>query len=144
MKCLSRGAGYTLIELLAVLVLLCIVAAITGVSVSRQMDKSRIKDEAMRLRNTMRHARDLSIVERIPYIVIVNSSESSYTLMRADEQGAKPHALPRGISIEDGAEVVFWPKGNSTGGAFVIRDEHERRYEVYVEVSTGASRLSRL
>lgn len=144
MKCRSSRAGYTLIELLAVLALLSIVVAIAGISISRQMDKTRIKDEAMRLRNTMRHARDLSIVERIPYIVIVNSTEGSYTLRRADRQGAKPHALPRGISIEESAEVVFWPKGNCTGGSFVIRDEHERRYEVDVEVSTGASKLTRL
>lgn len=144
MKCPSRNGGFTLVELLAVLFLLSITIAIAGISIGKAMDKARIKDEAIRLRSTMRHARDRSMVERMPYIVIVNSSDGAYAMTRADKRDAAMHALPKGLRIEEGGEVVFWPKGNSTGGSFTIADEKQRRYRVDVEPSTGASKLSGL
>jgi hypothetical protein len=49
--------------------------------------------------------------------------------------------LPKDVSMQP-AEIVFFPKGDSTGGRLVITDQEKNEYEVEVDRTTGAARLS--
>ena len=63
---LKSQAGFTLVELLAVLFIIAVATAVVGVSLGRSLEKERLRQEVTGVRNLMAHARDRALTERRP------------------------------------------------------------------------------
>ena len=136
---LKRQAGFTLVELLAVLFIIAVSTAVVGVSLGRSLEKERLRQEVTGVRNLMAHARDRALTERRPVTFFVQAEGGLYGL-----EGGRTLKVGRGLSFKEDALLVFFPKGNSTGGEVLLSSPEGRQYRVQVDPVTGEARLQRL
>lgn len=142
-RTLSAGnRGFTLFELAVVLFIIGLSLAVVAVSAGRLHEKSVFQEEARRIYLTLQHGRSAALMERKEIVFRINGETGSYWL---DDEGTarNRHAVP-GRFVLTGAEVIFFPKGNSTGGAIGLSDEKGTRYEIAVDPVLGTSRIKRL
>lgn len=135
----KNRAGFTLVELLAVLFIIAVSTAVVGVSLGRSLDKARLRTEVTGVRNLMAHARDRALTERRPVTFFVQAEQGSYGL-----EGTSSLMIGKGLSFREDALIVFFPKGNSTGGEVFISAPEGRQYRVHVDPVTGEARIERL
>lgn len=144
MRYLSRNlseSGFTLLELIVVLIILSIAMTVGTISIQRAHEKGFLKDEAQRVHGALRQARDISLIDRIPITFVANAEEGSFWLEKEGGIYKKIQKLPQGLEIQ-GEPIVFMPKGNSTGGTIVIkRSEQDRGYVIEVDSVTGTAKI---
>jgi prepilin-type N-terminal cleavage/methylation domain-containing protein len=144
-KTLTAGnkSGFTLLELLVVLFIVGIIVSIVAVSVGRLRDKTVFTEEARRIYLTIKHARETAILDRREVAFRLNEEANTYWL---DYPGSKPsdnHAVPNRFIIT-GADIFFFPKGNSSGGLIEIRNEKGQKYAIEVNQVLGTPSIKRL
>lgn len=144
MKYLSDKRGFTLLELVAVLFIIATAAGLVAVAVGKSFDKAQLREEAVRLHNTMAHARELALVERVPVFLKLDNEANLYWLEMNGTKLGKTHTLPRGLFLRTKGEVVFLPKGQSSGGEVVIENEKKKGYIIDVDPVTGKPKLKRI
>jgi general secretion pathway protein H len=136
--------GFTLIELIVVLIILGIAMAVGTISIQRAHEKSILKDEVLRVHGTLRQARDTSLMDRIPITFVLNADDGNFWLEKEGGVHGKIRELPQGLEIQ-GMPIVFMPKGNSTGGTITVKkSEQYRGYVVDVDSVTGTAKIRRL
>lgn len=147
---LGQG-GFTLLELLLVLFIVGLAVGLVAVNMGRGLDSSRARQDAGRLYASLRHARALALTDRVPVAVapLVDDGAApgdwprAYRIERAGRRTGKVVALSRGLTLR-GETVVFFPKGDSTGGVLSIRETESRGYDVEVDPVTGKPRVTRI
>jgi general secretion pathway protein H len=144
MRFLSEKEGFTLLELVVVLFIIAVAAGLVAVAVGKSFEKAVLRDEAMRLRNTLRHARELALLERTPSLVKLDSEQNAYWIELNEAKQGSVHALPRNVALRTDGEVAFFPKGQSSGGEVLIEDENKRGYIIEVDPVTGEPKLRRI
>lgn len=127
-----------MIELLAVLFILAVATSVVGISISSTLEKSRLRQEVAGVRNLMGYARDKALTERRPVIFYVKKN-GSYGL-----EGGRALVIGKGLKFKSDSKVIFFPKGNSSGGEVGIVSAEGRAYRVYVDPATGESSIKRL
>ena len=142
-KVRSSQAGFTLFELLLVLFIIGMAAAVVMSSGSRMQEKSIFNTEARKLYLTVKHAREMSIIERINIVFKVDKDAKKYWIAYADDRTSETHSVPQKFTIE-GEDISFFPKGNSSGGRIEIGNEKGQKYEVTVDQVFGTSSIKRL
>jgi len=154
----SGNSGFTLFELLIVLILIGISASIVFLSLGVAHEKTILRDTARRAYLQIRHAREVSVLEQTVVTLTVGEEGRGYSITtgqppekREDRvSGGKGGnrrilysvRLPDGISIE-GNELIFYPRGESSGGSLVIRDNEGRAFRIVVEALSGKARLAK-
>jgi general secretion pathway protein H len=135
--------GFTLLELIVVLFVVAVAAAVTTVSINRAYEKGVLKEQALRVHALLRGARERAIMDRMPVTFVTDGEDRSYWLEgRKGLLGAKRH-LPPGIKI-GGEPIVFFSKGNSTGGLITVEQEGGKTYVIEVDEITGRARIERI
>lgn len=135
--------GFTLVELIVVLVVAGVALAIVTLSLNRAYQKSVLREEATRLQGTLRHARDTSLLMRLPVLFALDEEEDAYWLESDGQVRGNVKRLPDGVELT-GTEVVFLPKGNTTGGWVTIRRADGAGFTVEVDTVTGKAEVRRL
>ncbi len=135
--------GFTLIELIVVLIILSVASAIAVVSVGRAHEKRVFKEQALRVQGTLRHARDISLLDRIPVTFALEEEDGKFWLEKDGAPYGRVRTLPEGFELA-GEGIVFLPKGNSTGGFITIKKEDGRGYAIEVDTVTGIAKVRRL
>ncbi len=136
--------GFTLLELIVVLLVIAVAAAMTTVSINRAYEKSVLKDQAMRVHGALRHARDKALLERMPVTFVPDEEARSFWLKRRDDELlGKVRHLSSGIEIH-GGPIVFFSKGHSTGGSITIENKNGRGYVIEVDEVTGTAKVGRI
>jgi len=141
---LSDKKGFTLLELIAVLFIIATAAGLVAVGIGKSFDKAELREEASRLRNTLRHARELALIERVPVFVNLDSEGNLYWIEMNNEKQGEAHLLPRGLFLRTEGKVVFLPKGQSTGGEVIIENKNKKGYIINVDPVTGEPKLKRI
>ncbi|MDP2167052.1 MAG: GspH/FimT family protein [Thermodesulfovibrionales bacterium] len=136
-------SGFTLLELLLVLFIAGIAISIVAVSVTRVYEKTVFKEEIKRLYTSLRQARDMAVLQRAVFAFSVDAGGGSYRLEKDGEAYGSPNVMPPDVRIK-GDRIMFFPKGNSTGGSIEIDGPHERKYLIEVEAVTGRAKVRRL
>ncbi|TCI07477.1 type II secretion system protein GspH [Dyella soli] len=135
--------GFTLLEMLAVILLIGIAAAAVAVSVTQGLASARVRAASGELAAALRATRTQAIVHEDERSFDVDTRANTY---RAS--GGEPVRLPAGMRIgitsakEDQVNVTtgrirFFADGSSTGGHITLQRER-RQWRVNVSWLTGA------
>lgn len=136
----SFARGFTLLELIVVMLIVSVAVSIVAVSVSRSYEKTALREEALRLRGMMGLAREQAVLQRVPF-AFAFGDDTCWLEKNGSPYGRRLRLAP-GVSIE-GQTIVFFPKGNSTGGGIDVSKEGRWGYKIEVDPVTGEASLGR-
>lgn len=138
--------GFTLVELLVVMVIAALVLGLVGTSISRNISGAEMRSAAGKLAASLRYTRTRAILDKEEKVFTVDTENRSY-------QAPKREAviLPEGMKValttarseltaENVGGIRFYPDGGSTGG-FVELDANGRIYRVDVAWLTGEASI---
>lgn len=142
------GRGFTLFELLVVLALLALVAALVPPMLTRGFPATSLKAAAREVAAGLRETRGRAIGRNADATFTVDVEARSY---RIGDEGAD-RVLPRALEIalytaeseliDGGAGTIrFFADGSSTGGRVSVSYQ-ERRYDIVVDWLTGQVKVS--
>ena len=134
--------GFTLFEMLAVIVLIGIAVAVTAVSMSRGLASARINAASSELVAALRATRTQAIVHGAQRNFVFNTHHLTYR--GADGRKVKlpsgMHASINSASVDTDsngiARIRFFPDGSSTGGRITLWSGR-RQWHVNVSWLTG-------
>jgi len=144
----GRGDGFTLLELIVVLVLLGAAAAVVVPSFTGGMLGLQLETASRDLVTRMRQARVDAVARQAVFRVVLgaeSSQGSQYTLV--DEYGREinRYALPKGISLTAKEElpltISFYPNGRSSGGSFGLKRDGGKELTILVDPITGFGKV---
>jgi general secretion pathway protein H len=142
----SRAHGFTLLEMLAVILLIGIAAAAVSISVTQGLASARVRAASSELAGALRATRAQAIVRGAEQNFDVDTRANSYRDARQHDIN-----LPKGlrVSITSAAEdqpndhtgrIRFFPDGSSTGGRITLQSG-KRQWHVNVSWLTGEVRV---
>jgi prepilin-type N-terminal cleavage/methylation domain-containing protein len=131
------AAGYTLPEIMVVILIGAMIAGLTFPSMSKVLRRSRLEEAAGRLESALRLSRQKALARRTHYRMTIDAVTNGYGVAFADTDGTwvsdtdSSYTFPSGILFEGDAngtsfggggassiEIVFEPRGTlSTGNA---------------------------
>jgi general secretion pathway protein H len=141
----KRQLGFTLIELIVVLVLVAAMVAIAASAMSRQLPGQRLHESARELAAQLRYTRAQAIAsgESKLFTLDANSREWQAGGQRKGKLARDIATGARNEQQRDGvAAVRFFPEGAATGGRFLL-SHGEAAWQVDVQWLTGEVSLQR-
>jgi general secretion pathway protein H len=141
--------GFTLVELLVVLVIASLVLALVGTSISRSVSGAEMRVAARKMTASLRYTRTRAILDKQEQVFLVDTENRKYMAPKRPEV-----ELPEGMKValttarseltaESVGGIRFYPDGGSTGG-FVELDANGRVYRINVAWLTGEASLERM
>jgi general secretion pathway protein H len=146
----SKGQrGFTLVELLVVLVIAALALSLVGTSISRSIGGAEMRTAARKVAASLRYTRTQAILSKSEQVFLVDTDKR--TFKAADRETEE---LPEGMNVElntarseltseTAGGIRFYPDGGSTGGN-VRLEANGRVYQVSVTWLTGEASLERL
>lgn len=142
------AAGFTLVELLVVLVIVSLALALVGTSISRSISGAEMRNAARKVAASLRYTRTQAILTKSEKVFLVDTEKRTF---RAGDRAAEE--LPEGLNVElntarseltseSAGGIRFYPDGGSTGGN-VRLEANGRVYQVNVTWLTGEASLQR-
>jgi len=140
--------GFTLVELLVVLVIASLVLTLVGTSISRSIGGAEMRTAGRKLAASLRYTRTQAIITKSEQVFLVDTEAKTYT---AAER--KPVTLPEGMNVllttarseltsENVGGIRFYPDGGSTGGSVKL-EANKRIYTINVAWLTGEASIQR-
>lgn len=164
----DRRRGFTLLELLVVLVLMSLMTALAAPRLAGTLSATTARTSAKRIATALRHARNLAASEKAVYVAAFQPDAARVTVGRMPESGrlrailetddpplidSRGFTLPEGVRIESvakalgeaeeegAAAILFYPDGASSGGRVTVADEKGRQAVLSVDGIMGTVRL---
>jgi len=145
-SCTHRG--FTLVELLVVLVIAALALALVGTSISRSISGAEMRNAARKVAASLRYTRTHAILTKSEQVFLVDTEKRSFRAADRETQ-----ELPKGMNVElntarseltseTAGGIRFYPDGGSTGGN-VRLEANGRVYQVNVAWLTGEASLQR-
>ena len=146
---MAHSQGFTLLELLAVLLLLTLMLGLAVPTLRRGWEGLRIASGLRQMAGALRTARSLAVAQHQRVRVLVDLEQGTYRL----EDGSRSGYWPRPLRLLDahlvwenpGARrgyIAFYGDGSSSGGYLALGDPSGRRHFLSVEVITGKVKLT--
>jgi general secretion pathway protein H len=143
----SPSNGFTLVELMVVMVIIALVMGLVATSISRSISGAESRVAARKLLVALRHTRTQAILKKTETVFLVDTEERSY-----QAPGRALVKLPEGMDVllttarseltsEAAGGIRFFPDGGSTGG-HVELIANGREYRVDVAWLTGEATLA--
>lgn len=137
------GAGFTLVELLVVLLILGLLTALAAPHLGRLVPRLEAKASARQVAAVLREARGLAIRDNREVAVVVDLDSRLVVIAPRGRRVELAQDLGLRLLtgtvevIDDGSgRIRFYPDGTSTGGRVTLTDaEHD--YDVVVDWLTG-------
>jgi len=138
-----RQAGVTLLELLIVIALMGIIAALVVPMFGGPVSTSELRATARQLAAGLRLARSEAVSERRETFLVVDVAGKRFKVDRE----AREHALPSKVDLklftaqndlvsENVGSIRFYPDGGSNGGRITVASG-ARKFDVDVDWLTG-------
>jgi len=137
-----RAKGFTLIELMAVIVLLALAMTAVTFSFSKSLQSAKIRGASRDLVAALRYTRGQAIVKGKQEVLLLNLDDNSYSA-----PGKSSVKLPKGMGLRlttaeseltggNSGGIRFFPDGSSTGGHISVF-QGQREWRVNVAWLTG-------
>ena len=144
----GKSRGFTLVELMVVMVIIALVMGLVATSMSRSISGAEARSASRKLVASLRYTRARAIIDKSEQVFQVNTEDRSY-----QAPGRKQVTLPEGVDVtittarseltsEAVAGIRFFPDGGSTGGHIELT-VNDREYRVNVAWLTGETRLEK-
>lgn len=138
-----RHAGFTLLELLIVIALMGIIAALVVPMFGGPVSTSELRATARQLAAGLRLARSEAVSERRETFLVVDVAGKRFKVDRE----AREHALPSKVDLklftaqndlvsQNVGSIRFYPDGGSNGGRITVASG-ARKFDVDVDWLTG-------
>jgi general secretion pathway protein H len=138
----ARARGFTLIELVVVILLVALAVGVTAFSMSAMLESAKVKSASRDLVAALRHTRGQAIVKREAQVLELDVEARTYTA-----PGRRAVELPRGVELrvltarservdENRGRIRFYRDGSSTGGNVRLL-AGEREWRINVAWLTG-------
>ncbi|MEO6296207.1 MAG: GspH/FimT family pseudopilin [Dokdonella sp.] len=138
----TRTQGFTLIEMIAVIVLLAIATTVVTFSFSKSLQSARIRGASRDLVAALRYTRGQAIVKGQQEVLVLNLEDNSYSA-----PGKSVAKLPKDMILrlttaeqeQTGANaggIRFFADGSSTGGHISVL-QGKREWRINVAWLTG-------
>jgi len=161
---LRGSGGFTLLELLVVLVLISLMTALVAPRLVGTLSGASARASVKRIAAALRYARNQAASTKAVYAAAFHRETARVAVGRLPEnwttQGGelrmfdpRVFSLPDGIRIEsvlpesgeeddsDPARILFYPSGASSGGRVIIADDKDRRSGLAVDPIMGTVQL---
>jgi len=151
----ARG-GFSLLELLVVLFIVAMLAAVVVPRMTGTLSNTRLKTASKNISAALRFARSRAATEKTVYTATFDMDAGRLAVVSGeaavaddgDGPGAGSYELPEGVKLETASlgeeevdsgvfDIRFFPTGGSTGGELVLVNDRERRYSISVDLITG-------
>jgi len=140
--------GFTLVELMVVLVIIALVMGLVATSMTRSISGAQARAASRNLVASLRYTRARAIIDKQEQVFQVDTENRSY-----QAPGRRQIDLPEGVDVtittarsEVTSEAVsgirFFPDGGSTGGHIELT-VNDREYRVNVAWLTGEASLEK-
>ena len=145
MKPRRRNAGFTLLELLVVLVLMALMTGLAIPLISAGTPGAQIKAATRELLSGLRQARDQAIVQRQPTALTLNVDDRRFQITGQPHAFQLPGKLQIGLfvaEVDDNGKqgaFIFYPDGSSSGGAVTVSLDGQTN-RIDVDWLTGVAR----
>jgi len=128
-----------LVELLLVLALagLMMWAGVQGLA--RLGEKTAFKNSLRAVQGGLRQARTLALSERAR--VAFEARGGSFQLKKNGEPYGKSYKMPERAAVKAEGEILFYPKGDSSGGTVLVISPEGKEYPIEVDGLTGFAKL---
>lgn len=145
----ARISGFTLVELMFVMVIIALMMGLVATSMSSSISSAEARAASRKLVASLRYTRTRAILDKSEKVLLVDIENRSY-----QAPGRKMVKLPEGVELtittarseltsEAVAGIRFFPDGGSTGGHIELLI-NGREYRINVAWLTGETRLQRL
>ncbi len=148
----SSASGFSLVEVVMVILIISLTLAVSYPVLSRGSASLRLRASGRDVLNLMRYAREKAITEQTGMIVLADRSNKKITL--SDELGQNVHSvsLPREVRMERmsfaGQEVMqgallirFLPNGSSDSAELIFVADNGAWLKVFTDPITGGARI---
>ncbi len=151
---LTDKSGFTLLEIIVVMVIMGIALGLAGVMISKGKGSLEVKTFTKEISAALRYARSHAVTEKKMYCLVIDQEERVLRLFydkkkgEEDEESGK-FSLVMSKPIPDEIEVIlqdddseepcieFFPLGQSTGGVLEISNEEGTTYLISINMITG-------
>ena len=153
-------SGFTLLELVLVLLLMGLIAGFTLPFVASTLDRLKLQSEVRKISSALQFVRSEAISKKAIFTFNVDIDENKYWLaMPKHNEVTQSKPIDKTVRILDyqGADetlkkgsfmILFYPRGNSSGGTlrFIsINDKNEESiYAVKIDPITGKPKIEKL
>lgn len=142
----SRARGFTLLEMLAVILLIGIAVAAVSISVTQGLASARVRAASSELAGALRATRAQAIVRGQEQNFDVDTHANTYRDVKQNDV-----RLPKGMRVsitsakqdqpnDHTGRIRFFPDGSSTGGRITLQSG-KRQWHVNVSWLTGEVRV---
>jgi general secretion pathway protein H len=146
--CSSFCKGFTLIEIIIVMLIIGLASGLVGIMISRGSGSRDLMIFAKDASSVLRYARNRAVTEKKIYCFVIDIEEQTYRLYSedADYKNVQPvmeRPIPEALqmSLQDSEEesphIEFLPRGNSTGGIIEIINEKGKTIFIKINRITG-------
>lgn len=166
-RALTDSKGFTLLELVVVLVLISIATALVAPRLTAPLGNLQVKTATKKIAGLLRYARSLAAGEKTDRVCVFDFETQTVTMALAPDETAEAgetppasgrrdvvYALPKGVRLEQAVAggtavdsgvfpMFFYANGSSSGGDVVISGGSGRAFLVHVDFVTGMVEIAR-
>ena len=143
----SRQRGFTLLELIVVLVIAAAMMSIVPPLISSALPGAEIKSAARQLAAGLRYARNKALTSDEEAILMLDLDAKKFSVTGKKKSFSIPHGLKVTLVTAESEMVAerkgairFFPEGGSTGGRVSVAN-NTRGYDIDVDWLTGKVRI---
>ncbi|MFZ2630288.1 MAG: GspH/FimT family pseudopilin [Desulfosalsimonadaceae bacterium] len=161
---MANKKGFTLLELLVVLVLISLVTALVAPRLAAPLGNLQLKTAVKKIAGSLRYARSLAASEKINRLCVFDFDNQTVAIYSESEPGddsgtkaagqGSTYVLPEGVqlkqayagdtAVDNGVfQVNFFANGSSSGGDIVIEGENGRAMLIHIDFITGMVEIAK-
>lgn len=136
--CRTEGRGFSLIELLVVLVLIGVMAGVAAPAVGRFLDSMEFKRQTGKIMAAVRYARLMAITEGSLVLMTASEEDGSKTLvLSGGVSEVRDLELAEDATLElEPSQLGFSPEGYATPGLITLTSDG-RTESIFIDPLTG-------
>ncbi len=148
----SRDEGFTLLEIVIVVLIISMAMAVSYPALSRGSSALRLRSTGRDVLNTFRYAREKAVTEQVRMIVTVDREKQQLIFSNGLGENSRRYSMPGEVKIQRmaraGTEVVegpmvvrFLPNGSADNAEVLLRSDAGYTLRIITDPITGGARI---